>query len=263
MTKMSSTLDRLADEYGAAQERGEISGPSDRHSTSRAEVNKATVEDIGLTHKEIHEARLVRDAEVADPGIVRRSINNKLAQGEDSMRKIVASLNQHRRARTTPLSNAEKTARVEAELKRDPARSDNAIAKTVGVAQDFVGRTRSRLETRGVISNITPSERKSTTGKAGEGQRQPPARTGGCLSASNQPRITATHAPSSAARSFAPLAADNAQRAATGAAKGRTRGKFHRDRYRGIRRYARSGAVYRSYWAKPKRWFCCRKIFPW
>jgi hypothetical protein len=39
--------------------------------------------DIGLTHKDIHEARLIRDAEVADPGIVRRALDEKLAAGEE------------------------------------------------------------------------------------------------------------------------------------------------------------------------------------
>jgi hypothetical protein len=33
----------------------------------------ASVADIGMTHKDIHEARIIRDAEVADPGIVRRT----------------------------------------------------------------------------------------------------------------------------------------------------------------------------------------------
>jgi transposase len=79
-------------------------------------------------------------------------------------------------AGTTPLTNEEKRARVEAELKADPARSDNAVAKTVGVAQDFVGRIRARLETQGVISNITPSERKSAPGKVGEGQKGQPVK---------------------------------------------------------------------------------------
>lgn len=72
---------QLADEYDAAQERGEISGPSDRHSNSRTEANKATAADIGLTHKDIHEARLIRDAEVAEPGIARRALDARLSQG--------------------------------------------------------------------------------------------------------------------------------------------------------------------------------------
>jgi hypothetical protein len=77
---------RLADEYDAAQERGEVAGPSDRHSNSRAEANKATATEIGLTHKEIHEARTIRDAELADPGIVRRVLDDKLERDEEPTR---------------------------------------------------------------------------------------------------------------------------------------------------------------------------------
>ena len=74
---------RLADEYDAAQERGEIAGPADRHSNSRAEANKATAADIGLTHKDIHEARQIRDAEVAQPGIARRALDAMLDQRQE------------------------------------------------------------------------------------------------------------------------------------------------------------------------------------
>lgn len=56
---------RLADEYDAAQERGEVRSISDRRSTSNAEVEKSSVADNGLSHKDIHEARLIRDAEEA------------------------------------------------------------------------------------------------------------------------------------------------------------------------------------------------------
>lgn len=62
---------RLADEYDTAQERGEVTGPADRHSSSRAELKKATASDIGLSRKDIHEARTIRDAERADPDVGR------------------------------------------------------------------------------------------------------------------------------------------------------------------------------------------------
>jgi hypothetical protein len=62
---------RLADEYDAAQERGEVA-PAGGDKSKLPEQNFATVADIGLTHKDIHEARQIRDAEEADPGIVRR-----------------------------------------------------------------------------------------------------------------------------------------------------------------------------------------------
>jgi hypothetical protein len=35
---------------------------------------KATVEEFGLTHKDVHEARIIRDAEATDPGITRRTL---------------------------------------------------------------------------------------------------------------------------------------------------------------------------------------------
>ncbi len=79
----ASAKRRLADEYDAAQERGEVTGAADRHSSSRAELNKVTAADIGLSRKDIHEARIIRDAEVNDPGIVRRTVDAAIAAGEE------------------------------------------------------------------------------------------------------------------------------------------------------------------------------------
>lgn len=59
---------RLADEYDAAQDRGEVRTRADNQAVSQ--VEKAGFADIGLTHKEIHEARQIRNAERDDPGIV-------------------------------------------------------------------------------------------------------------------------------------------------------------------------------------------------
>jgi hypothetical protein len=53
---------RLADEYDAAQERGEIRKHGERTVSAPETVGYA---DIGLTHKDIHEARLIRDAEAS------------------------------------------------------------------------------------------------------------------------------------------------------------------------------------------------------
>jgi hypothetical protein len=49
---------RLADEYDDAQDRGEIGRAG--NSSNREEL--ASVADIGLSHKDIHEARQIRDA---------------------------------------------------------------------------------------------------------------------------------------------------------------------------------------------------------
>jgi len=74
---------RLADEYDLAQERGEIATRADGDRSSGAEDLKPTASDIGLTHKEIHEARIIRDAENTDPGIVRRTVDAAIASGEE------------------------------------------------------------------------------------------------------------------------------------------------------------------------------------
>jgi hypothetical protein len=83
---------RLADEYDAAQERGEVQ----RHGgdrMSKVPVQNLALSDIGLNKKQIHEARLIRDAEKAEPGIIKRTLAEKLKAGEEptkaSLRQVV------------------------------------------------------------------------------------------------------------------------------------------------------------------------------
>jgi hypothetical protein len=65
---------RLADEYDAAQGRGEVGQPGTRTDLvpKKNGVRAATAADVGLSRKEIHEARQIRDAEKRDPGAVQR-----------------------------------------------------------------------------------------------------------------------------------------------------------------------------------------------
>ena len=71
---------RLAEEYDAAQERGEVAG------TERTCVGTdnapATAADLGLRRDQIHEARRLRDAEAADPGVVERTLDGMVERGE-------------------------------------------------------------------------------------------------------------------------------------------------------------------------------------
>jgi hypothetical protein len=84
---LSGAERRLADEYDAAQDRGEVQKPGgDRFSIVPDRNNAPTVTYLGLSRKDIHEARLVRDAERVDPGIVQRTLDEKLAQGEEPTR---------------------------------------------------------------------------------------------------------------------------------------------------------------------------------
>jgi len=79
---------RLADEYDAAQARGEVKRNGGNRSTVE-DRNTATAADLGLRRDQIHEARQLRDAEVADPGIVRRTLDARLARGEEPTRSAV------------------------------------------------------------------------------------------------------------------------------------------------------------------------------
>ena len=81
----SAAKRRLADEYDAAQDRGEVKRVGN---SSRAEELPAAA-DIGLSHKDIHEARQLRDAERDDPGVTRRVIDGMLERGEEPTRAAV------------------------------------------------------------------------------------------------------------------------------------------------------------------------------
>lgn len=74
---------RLAEEYDAAQDRGEVAG----HGRSKVEAdNVTTAADLGLRRDEIHEARKLRDAEQADPGAIRRALDGMIERGEEPTR---------------------------------------------------------------------------------------------------------------------------------------------------------------------------------
>jgi hypothetical protein len=76
---------RLAEEYDAAQERGEVARGSVRTDIVAGpnDVRPATAADLGLRRDEIHEARKLRDAELASPGIVETTINELVGRGEE------------------------------------------------------------------------------------------------------------------------------------------------------------------------------------
>lgn len=80
---------RLADEYDAAQARGEVA--SDGRPKTVVDDNgiPATAAALGLRRDQIHDARLLRDAEEVDPGILRRTLDEKLQRGEEPTRSAV------------------------------------------------------------------------------------------------------------------------------------------------------------------------------
>lgn len=77
---------RLAEEYDAAQERGEVAGDGRPKKTVGDDNGIATASDLGLRRDEIYEARRLRDAEAADPGVIERTVNDMVDRGEEPTR---------------------------------------------------------------------------------------------------------------------------------------------------------------------------------
>ena len=87
---------RLADEYDAAQLRGEVRSNGER---SFSQTEKVGFADVGLNAKDIHEARQIRDAEETYPGIVRRTLDAALEAGEEPTKAVVRHVIEPRKHR--------------------------------------------------------------------------------------------------------------------------------------------------------------------
>jgi hypothetical protein len=74
---------RLADEYDAAQERGEVARRGQRNDFLDVSEKVPTAPDLGLRHDQIHEARQIRDAESANPGLIKQTLQERLDAGEE------------------------------------------------------------------------------------------------------------------------------------------------------------------------------------
>jgi len=74
---------RLADEYDAAQERGEVAKLGDNLPSVDASNAKPTAADLGLRRDEIHEARKLRNAEAQEPGATQAALSAMVERGEE------------------------------------------------------------------------------------------------------------------------------------------------------------------------------------
>ena len=84
---------RLADEYDSAQELGDVQAHGrPKNLPDGKDFQPVTAADLGLSHKDIHEARVLRDAENADPGVVRRTLDERLARGEEPTRTALRKM---------------------------------------------------------------------------------------------------------------------------------------------------------------------------
>lgn len=75
---------RLAEEYDAAQERGEVAKRGWESGVDKDNITTAA--GIGLRRDEIFEARKIRDAENADPGLISRALDGMIERGEEPTR---------------------------------------------------------------------------------------------------------------------------------------------------------------------------------
>lgn len=92
---------RLADEYDAAQERGEVkSNGGDRVSTVAKQNSAPSAVNVGMSRHDIHEARVIRDAEAESPGIVRQALDKMLEAGEEPTRAKVSRVVKAKSKRT-------------------------------------------------------------------------------------------------------------------------------------------------------------------
>jgi hypothetical protein len=69
---------QLAVRLWPPQDRGEIAVSGQRNDLLPDEKKIPATSDLGLAHKDIHEARQIRDAEETDPGITRRALNERI-----------------------------------------------------------------------------------------------------------------------------------------------------------------------------------------
>jgi len=107
---------RLADEYDAAQERGEAAKKGKPVNVPGQNI-KATTAEIGVSRKDIHDARQVRDAIAKDPAIVREALDDILASGDEPTRAAL------KRA----IAPAVKTLRSEAQAEKKERRATREV----------------------------------------------------------------------------------------------------------------------------------------
>lgn len=124
---------RLADEYDAAQARGEVASSHDGRRRSEATA-KPTAAHVGINKWSVLAARKVRDAERRIPGMVRKVVEEKLKAGEEPRR---ADVKRAVSASTGPKPSRRKnnatTEAVAAALVLDAGKSYEQAASETGV----------------------------------------------------------------------------------------------------------------------------------
>lgn len=138
---------KLADEYDAAQERGEVAKIGDNlPSVGESNARPATAADIGIRRDEIHEARKLRDAEAAEPGVTARALDAIVARGDEPTK---ATLRREILAEKPTQAEAPEENQEDAKARRDLAK----LTRT-GLEDEVIGLRAENAELRAKIKEL-------------------------------------------------------------------------------------------------------------
>lgn len=137
---------RLADEYDAAQERGEVARIGDNLPSVAGDNAKPTAADLGLRRDEIHEARKLRDAEAAEPGKTARALDAIVTRGDEPTK---ATLRREILAEKPAQSEAPEENPEDAKARRDLAK----LTRT-GLEDEVIGLRAENAELRAKIKEL-------------------------------------------------------------------------------------------------------------
>jgi hypothetical protein len=153
---------RLADEYDAAQANGEIKSHGGHKPKEVSDVETSfSPDDLGLTSKQIHEARRVRDAEKARPGVIRDMLNERVRSSKEPTRasinravgEVVGPTPRKEKPRPVPVVDRATLTLIEATRLKIESEACRRIGETVaGVDFDAIKRCL-RPDTRGSVSD--------------------------------------------------------------------------------------------------------------
>lgn len=149
----SQAKSRLADEYDAAQERGEVVSSHNGAQKRVVEGNAIlTSSDLGLRRDQIHEARQVRDAVKAKPDILEKTTDELIEQGLEPTKA---------RIREAVLDAINKSPQKVKKKDRDPDHDDfleflDCCEKIVEADVDFIASYKKLKHSYAEVKEILP-----------------------------------------------------------------------------------------------------------